>query len=172
MLDNEGRVVFANDLWRQYTGMPEERDQEPMGFTSVLDMSQVQDVEGIWRRLIVEHQPISYETRMLQAFTLDGSIDQNKERPWIMCHAFPEVNPETNEIENIIGCFTDISATKRAELLQQKRTEEAIAAKKLQEAFVGELFHTILITLMLNMLASRHHFSRAAESNVCSLDVL
>lgn len=138
MLDNQGRVVFANDLWRQYTGIPEERDQEPMGFMAVLDMTQVQDVEGIWSKLTVEHQAISYETRMLQAFTLNGSVDEKSEPPWIMCHAFPEVNPETNEIENIIGCFTDISATKRAELLQQKRSEEAIAAKKLQEAFVGE----------------------------------
>lgn len=126
------------DLWRQYTGMAEEKDQEPMGFASVLDMTQVKDVEAIWHKLNVEHQPISYETRMLHAFTLDGTLDANREPPWIVCHAFPEVNPETNEMENIIGCFTDISATKRAELLQQKRTEEAIAARKLQEAFVGK----------------------------------
>jgi len=138
ILDNEGRIVFANDLWRRYTGISEDKDQVPMGFMSVLDMSQVQDVEGIWAKLTVEHQAISYETRMLQAFTLSGSVDENKEPPYIMCQAFPEVNAETNEIENIIGCFTDISAMKRAELLQQKRSEEAIAAKKLQEAFVGE----------------------------------
>jgi len=58
-------------------------------------------------------------------------------------HAFPEVNEDTNEIENIIGSFTDITSTKKAELLQQKRSEDAIAAKKLQEAFVDITSHEL-----------------------------
>jgi signal transduction histidine kinase len=57
-------------------------------------------------------------------------------------HAFPEVN-EDGVIENIIGCFTDITPSKKAELLQQKRSEDALAAKKLQEAFVDITSHEL-----------------------------
>lgn len=52
-----------------------------------------------------------------------------------MAHAYPELNADGG-LENIVGCFTDISHAKKAELMQQKRSEEAIAAKKFMEAFV------------------------------------
>ena len=77
MLDNEGRIIYANDLWREYTGytLP---DDTPMGWLSILDMTQVKDVEGMWHRLNVEHLPVAYETRLIQA-------KGKEEPPYVMC---------------------------------------------------------------------------------------
>jgi hypothetical protein len=72
-----------------------EDDDKVMGWLSVLDMSQVKDVEGIWHRLNVEHQFVSYETRLLLA-------KAKEEQPWIMCNAYPEVNVETGRVESIV----------------------------------------------------------------------
>jgi PAS domain S-box-containing protein len=77
VLDSEGRIVYANDLWRDYTGYTL-ADDTPMGWLSILDMSQIVDVEGIWHTLNVEHLPVSYETRLLNA-------KGKEEPPYVMC---------------------------------------------------------------------------------------
>jgi hypothetical protein len=73
-----------------------------MGWLSVLDMTQVKDVEAIWHRLNVEHQFVSYETRLLLA-------QSKEEPPWIMCNAYPEVNAETGAVESIVSMIVGSS---------------------------------------------------------------
>jgi len=91
------------------------------------------------------------------------------------------VNEDTNEIENIIGSFTDITPTKKAELLQQKRSEDAIAAKKLQEAFVDitshELRNPMAVVLLecesiINSLANNGDINSPLPINALEHDAL
>jgi hypothetical protein len=64
-------------------------DDRPMGWLEMLDMTQVKDVEVMMHQLTVEHRTITYETRLAR-----GTIN-HEDPPWILSHAFPELNKET-----------------------------------------------------------------------------
>ncbi len=113
VVDANGKYVFANQKWQEYSGMTY---QEALAenWASLVPPSDLQRISGIWERCRTQGEVYETEFRMRRAS--DG------EYRWLLTRAVPMRN-DSGEIVEWVGTNTDIHDTKMTQEIIRKSQE-------------------------------------------------
>lgn len=134
--DSHGRINYCNEMWWRISGHERSASTLDAWMQSIRDEDR-EGVMDIWRRLVEEKVPVTYE------FRFNGTrkiVDGHTVDTWALMSAYPE-RDETGELKSIFGCITDISQQKWAEDFQKRRRDEAVELKRQQENFIDITSH-------------------------------
>lgn len=137
----DGSMAFANEQWYNMTEFPRDADSTGASWWSPLIFQEDQAyATEMFTRLMIEKLAVHFEIRLVAP---PKTISKDKgDSTWVLVSAYPELSSE-NGLEAIVACFTDITEQKWAAELERNRTEDAVEAKRQQEAFVDITSHEI-----------------------------
>jgi signal transduction histidine kinase len=137
----DGSMAFANEQWYSMTDFPKDADSTGASWWMPMVFEEDRDyATEMFTKLLVEQTPVHFEIRLV-ASPKQMSI-ATIASTWTLVSAYPEVSKES-ELEAIVACFTDITEQKWAAEMERRRTEDAMEAKRQQEAFVDVTSHEI-----------------------------
>ena len=135
---SDGSMAFANEQWWSMTNFPRDNDTKGVSWWTPMIFEEDRPYAmEMFTRLLVERTPVHFEIRLMPL------VDAAKRPPnWALVSAYPEISSE-DALESIVACFTDITEQKIAAEVERTRTEDAVEAKRQQEAFVDITSHEI-----------------------------
>ncbi|KAF2219000.1 hypothetical protein BDZ85DRAFT_61750 [Elsinoe ampelina] len=138
--DSNRKLQFCNDAYYDLMGFPpgDSRIWEADWATLIVD-EDLPEVMEKWLETIRTKKALQLTCRLTKPWT---APDGTKGPTWIVAASYPEINGD-GEITGWVGIAFDISQTKWAETVQQKRLEEAVEAKRQQENFIDMTSHEI-----------------------------
>ncbi|RDW65623.1 hypothetical protein BP5796_10315 [Coleophoma crateriformis] len=137
----DGSKAFANEQWYSMTDFPRDGDSTgPSWWAPMIFEEDRAYATEMFTQLLVEQKPVHFEIRLV-APPKQASMAK-KISTWTLVSAYPEVSNE-NALEAIVACFTEITEQKWAAEVERMRTEDAMEAKRQQEAFVDITSHEI-----------------------------
>jgi len=128
LINPEGAIYFANDVFYDMTGHPRADVHQPGSWRQVILEEDLPLAELEWNRLYGEHQPLTVELRLRKTWTPPGN--SNEAIPiWGLFSCHVQMTRE-GLLESIVSCLTDISQQKWAEEVQKRRVNDALAMKQ------------------------------------------
>jgi PAS domain S-box-containing protein len=142
MINQEGKIQFANRAWLSITGQSEEEIEHTPWLKS-FHHEDVSMLEFLFIDLMGGKKPFTVESRVQRSHKAKDSRSSSPERPaWILVSAYPELT-NSGTVKNVICWLTDISAQKREERNLRKRMDDALEMKRQQENFIDMISHEI-----------------------------
>lgn len=139
LINPEGVLREANDMFFEMTGLPRESQYE-LSWMDFIMGSSIKTMEDGWHKLANEHQAWSGELqlkiRTAKPVNLHGAgVDY-----WVMFIAQPEISAD-GSLRSIMGSITDISKIKWAQGLQHRQLREAEETRRQQNEFIDITSH-------------------------------
>ncbi len=131
MNDAEGRPMFRNRRWYEYTGL--EETAEPVAWGSIIHADDIDGVQAIRRRAIAEGEPYQIEYRLRRH---DG------EYRWHLARVVP-LKDAGGRVINWFGTATDVHDMKLADQETRKARQEAEGANAAKDQFLAVLSHEL-----------------------------
>ncbi|KAF4549403.1 Histidine kinase-, DNA gyrase B-, and HSP90-like ATPase-like protein 4 [Elsinoe fawcettii] len=138
--DSDRKLQFCNDAYYDLMGFPVgDKRIWSTDWSTLIVEDDIPEVMEKWTETIRTKKALQLTCRLTKPWTApDGTTGPT----WIVAASYPEVSA-AGEITGWVGVAFDISQTKWAETLQQKRLEEAVEAKRQQENFIDMTSHEI-----------------------------
>ncbi|TVY31954.1 Hybrid signal transduction histidine kinase K [Lachnellula subtilissima] len=136
ILDPNGKVLSANDVWTNLTML--DIGSEQVTWETVLAEGESELLLSAWAQMIHDKQPTTIQTRMnTQWVAPDVDLDGNSQEglTHILIALYPDQD-ERGEVSTVMSCITDISGLKWSENQLRKRMDQAIEMKTQQERFI------------------------------------
>ena len=124
ILDLEGRVLYANDVWRRMFSVPR-GNWEPRLWLNAIVLEDRNGILRAWQDLCMGKEAISKLIRLyvsLNVGTEDAKITEARYRTCLF-DAYPDLD-ENGQVKSIMACVFDISKLKHSEEQVQVRTRE------------------------------------------------
>jgi PAS domain S-box-containing protein len=138
MINLEGELQYANPEWCALAGHRNTPWQD-VKWSTLLDEKNMAVVHHNLEEILRTKQPAQYQLELMRPW----ENDEGAKLPiQVLVAAFPEID-ETGSVIGYAGTLTDITHLRWAEQLQKQRTDEAIEAKRQQEAFIDMTCHEI-----------------------------
>ncbi|KAG8623845.1 hypothetical protein KVT40_008821 [Elsinoe batatas] len=138
--DSNRKLQFCNHAYYELMGfLPGDSRVWDTDWSTLLVDEDLPEVMDKWVETIRTKKALQLTCRLTKPWT---APDGTKGPTWIVAASYPEINGD-GEITGWVGVAFDISQTKWAETVQQKRLEEAVEAKRQQENFIDMTSHEI-----------------------------
>ncbi|TVY46783.1 Hybrid signal transduction histidine kinase K [Lachnellula occidentalis] len=141
MLDPNGKVLSANDTWRNLTML--DVGSEQVRWNEVIAEGDLESVLGAWAQMIGDKQPSTIQARMKKQWIapdLDLNGNPQEGLTHILVALYPDQD-ERGEVSTVMSCITDISGLKWSETQLRDRMDQAIEMKTQQERFIDMTSH-------------------------------
>jgi hypothetical protein len=110
-------------------------DHCPMSFLSCIEPQGHDPFRDQWKKLTVSKEEVSTSLRLKKPWKTEAEDQDVRETTWILFLALPQLDDSGN-LNQVLGCTTDISGFKWAESVQIKSRLQAEEAKRQQETFI------------------------------------
>jgi len=160
----DGSMAFANEQWWSMTNFP--RDSNTTGTSWWMPIISEEDrpyAAEMFTKLVAEQVPVHFEIRLMTP----SKHVARAPFTWTLVSAYPEISNE-DSLQALVACFTDITEQKKAAEVERTRTEDAVEAKRQQEAFVDITSHEIRNPLSA-VLQSAQEISSLCEAQLATI---
>ncbi|KAI9150441.1 Hybrid signal transduction histidine kinase K [Paramyrothecium foliicola] len=139
LISPEGVLREANDRFYEMTGHTRDSQYEMSWMDFIIEDSK-ETMEKGWRRLVQEHVPWSGELQLKKRSASPVNLHGESIDYWVMFIAHSEYGPD-GSLRSIMGSITDISHSKWAEGLKNRRLQEAEETRRQQNEFIDITSH-------------------------------
>ena len=92
-MDIEGNVLYANKAWYETTQV--RRGCGAMEWMSAFVLDETANIEEIWKKLTVDKEAVSFETRLRKPWCPPGGLSgECTDFTWILACAYPDLLPD------------------------------------------------------------------------------
>lgn len=126
-----GEVTYANSNWFQIVQYPRVPYSE-IDWRSTILPEDDEIIDKAWATMV--------ETRQIATVHHRRNLVNEGRQIWVSTAVYPELNDD-GQVEAIMGCITDVSNFKQAEIEQKIKAEEALESKRQQENFIDMTSH-------------------------------
>jgi PAS domain S-box-containing protein len=139
--DPAGNITFCNESWLEISGH-DRNDMSAMSWANDVHPDSAPVLAGCWDKLINLRETQTFEVAYKKPWKLKGRVDDSisLDRTWAVASAYAEVSND-GKLTGILGCVTDISSWKWADLVHSRRLSEALELKRQQENFLDITSH-------------------------------
>ncbi len=137
--DTKGTLVEANERYFEMTGHPRESTDELSFLSTIADESQ-EVAREMWYNMMNSHKSLTRELHMKYPKVQPRDLSGEPIEYWVLATSSPEID-QNGEVVSIMGSITDISETKWAQGLQERRLREAEEMKRQQNEFIDITSH-------------------------------
>jgi PAS domain-containing protein len=141
-LSTDGTLLWANQHFFPLVGCERPSKYADFSWQDVIHQDDQEQCGADIIKCLTGQVEISNTIRLKRTWTppSDGKT-QEEEYVWVYYSAFPHV--ENGAVSSIMGCMTDVSQFKWAEVVQAKSAEEARKARQRQNEFIDIVSHEL-----------------------------
>lgn len=139
--DPAGNITFCNESWLEMTGH-DRNNMSAKSWAHDVHPDSTEELAGRWHKLVGLKESQAWEIAYKKPWTPPGRVDDliSLDRTWASAQVYPEFSEE-GEFAGLIGCVTDISSWKWADIIHSQRLSEALELKRQQENFLDITSH-------------------------------
>ncbi|KAF7914600.1 uncharacterized protein EAF01_001006 [Botrytis porri] len=164
----DGSLLFANEAWTRITGGTVEEHSNLRWLDCLIDEDREYVAEQ-WQTLIKEKCFVHFQGRcktLWRPTVPEPALFGEDEvyYTWAECSAVPRLN-DKGEVEHVVGCLSDVTHTKWAARMQERRVNAALKEKRDREEFMNMTSHELMNPLSAAVQAAQTMISSLDEIN-------